>query len=139
MTNHTFEEHPVDLEIRVFQRQDPGYPVEVTLGGQQEFPRGHLAADILPWVPSADAAADGQRLFDALVADPALRSAWAETRGQASQRRIRLRIDPAAAELHTLPWELLQEGPAMLSAQTDTPFLGPWSEECVELIEDTYA
>jgi hypothetical protein len=27
-----------DLEIRIFQKQDQGYPVEITLGGQQEFP-----------------------------------------------------------------------------------------------------
>jgi len=122
MTNQPINEHFIDLEIRIFRCQDAGYPVEITLGEQQEFPRGHLSADIIPWVPSADPAADGQRLFDALVADPALRSAWAETRGQAPQRRIRLRIDPSAAELHALPWELLQEGPAMLSAQAHTPF-----------------
>ena len=55
----------VDLEIRIFEHQDEGYPVEITLGGQQEFPRGYLAADVLPWVSSGDPVADGQRLFDA--------------------------------------------------------------------------
>jgi len=138
MTNHTSEKNLADLEIRIFQRQDEGYPVEMTLGGQQEFPRGYLAADILPWVSSSDPVADGQRLFETLLTDPALRSAWAEARGQAPQRRIRLRIDTAAAELHTLPWELLQEGPVMLSAQTDTPFSRylpialPWGGPVVE-------
>jgi len=121
-TDHTSDYSLTDLEIRMFQRQDEGYPVEMTLGGQQEFPRGYLSADVLPWTPSGDPVADGQRLLETLLADGALRSAWAEARGQTPQRRLRLRIDAAAAELHTLPWETLHEGPVMLSAQADTPF-----------------
>ncbi|RLC90474.1 MAG: hypothetical protein DRI79_04945 [Chloroflexi bacterium] len=111
----------VDLEIRIFRREEEGYPVEITLNQEQVFPRGYLPPDILPWVPTGDLVADGQRLYELLFTDTALYSAWAEARGQAPRRRLRLRIDPAAAELHTLPWELLQEGPAMLSAQADTP------------------
>ena len=133
MEHHTAEEHFVDLEIRIFQRRDEGYPVEMILGGQQEFPRGYLAADIVPWVSSSNSVADGQRLSDALLADNVLRSAWAEARGRAPKRRIRLRIDVGAAELHTLPWELLREDIGMLAAQADTPFSRylpialPWS------------
>jgi len=133
MPNHTTDDPFVDLEIRIFQLEDTGYPVEITLGDQQEFPRGYLAANILPWEESGDAAADGQRLLETLLADDALRSAWAEARGQAAQRRLRLRIDTNATELHALPWESLQEGAAMLSAQADTPFSRylpialPWS------------
>jgi hypothetical protein len=122
MTNHTADEQFVDLEIRIFQQGDEGYPVEITLGEQQEFPRGYLAASVVFWTPSSDLVADGQRLLQTLFADTALQNAWAEARGQSPQRRIRLRVDPAAAELHAMPWELLQEGPAMLSAQADTPF-----------------
>jgi hypothetical protein len=122
MTNHTADERFVDLEIRVFQRREEGYPVEITLGGQQEFSRGYLSADILPWVPSTDPVADGQRLFDALFADSVLRSGWAEARGRTTQRRVRLRIDVGAAELHALPWELLQEDQVMISADACTPF-----------------
>ncbi len=120
MTNHD----PIDLEIRIFARDEStaGYPVEITLGGQQEFPRGHLSADVLPWTPSGDSTADGERLLNTLLADSVLRSAWAEARGQAPQRRIRLRIDTAAAELHNLPWEALQQDAVMLSAQVNTPF-----------------
>jgi len=121
MTNHTIDEH-LDLEIRIFQRRDEGYPVEMTLGGEQEFPRGYLSADILPWLSSGDPVADGQRLFGALLADSVLRSAWAEARGQAPQRRIRLWIDVNAAELHALPWELLHKDGVMLSATAGTPF-----------------
>ncbi|MCP4534454.1 MAG: CHAT domain-containing protein, partial [Delftia sp.] len=36
--------------------------------------------------------------------------------------RVRLRIDPAAAELHALPWELLRQDGVTLSAHADTPF-----------------
>ena len=50
MTNRTADETFIDLEIRIFQQGDAGYPVEITLAGQQEFPRGRLSADILPWV-----------------------------------------------------------------------------------------
>lgn len=116
------EDTLTELEIRILQRQDEGYPVEITLGGQREFPRGYVKADILPWSASGDLAAGGKRLFDPLFADAKLRGAWAESRGQAPQRRIRLRIDLTAAELHALPWELLQEGPVTVSAQIDTPF-----------------
>ncbi|MCP4592942.1 MAG: hypothetical protein GY842_19575, partial [bacterium] len=122
MPNHTIDQTFADLEIRIFEQTDDSYPVEITLGGQQEFPRGHIAADVLPWSSSGDSAADGQRLFEMLTADSALQSAWVEARGQAPQRRIRLRIDTAAAELHALPWELLQDDSITLSAQADTPF-----------------
>jgi hypothetical protein len=118
----TADERFVDLEIRVFPRQEAGYPVEVTLGGEQHFPRGYLAAGVLPWAPSGDPVADGRGLFEALLADGPLREAWAEARGRAPRRRVRLWIDESAAELHTLPWELLREGPVTLSAQADTPF-----------------
>ena len=111
-----------DLEIRVFQEQDGRYPVEITLAGQQEFPPGAMAADVLPWIASGDLVADGRRLFDALFADPVLRNAWAEARGRAPQRRVRLRIDAAAAELHALPWESLREEAGLLAADANTPF-----------------
>jgi tetratricopeptide (TPR) repeat protein len=122
MTNHVTGKQFVDLEIRIFPRQDEGYPVELVLGGEEHFPRGHLDGGILPWVCSADPVADGQRLVISLFSDGELRSAWTEARGQAPQRRIRLWIDRDAAELHALPWELLWEGHVMLAAQDDTPF-----------------
>ncbi|MDY0019460.1 MAG: hypothetical protein RBT47_05600, partial [Anaerolineae bacterium] len=116
------ERNLVDLEIRIFQRVDRGYPVEITLAGQQEFPRGYLSPDISPWISGSDLTADGQKLFGALFSDPVLHDAWIEARGSAPQRRIRLQIDPAAPELHELPWELLCEGEVMLSATAVTPF-----------------
>ena len=114
----------VDLEIRIFPSDASagGYPVEITLGGQQEFPRGILASGVVPWASSGVPAQDGQKLFDTLFADGALRAAWAEARGQAPQRRVRLRIDPSAAELHALPWELLQQEAVALAAHAGTPF-----------------
>jgi hypothetical protein len=138
VTNQTVEEKLADLEIRIFQKQEQGYPVEMTLGGQQEFPRGHIAADVLPWAASGDLVADGQKLLEKLLADAPLRDAWAQSKGQALKRRVRFRLDAAAAELHALPWELLQEGQAMLAAQSDTPFSRylpialPWGGEVKE-------
>ena len=112
-----------DLEIRIRALQDKGYPVEITLKGEQALGEGYLAAGVAPWVASEDLTADGQRLFNTLLADPTLRTAWDVARGpDAQRRRLRLRIDPAATKLHALPWELMQEADALLAAQADTPF-----------------
>ncbi len=103
------------------------------LGGQQEFPRGRLSADILSWVESGDLATDGQRLLEALLADGASRDTWNKACSQAPRRHVRLRIDPNTAELYMLPWELLQDDSTMLSVQADTrfsrylPIAFPWS------------
>ena len=120
VTNHftQFE----DLKIRIFPRQDDGYPVEIALGRHQVFPRGMLSADVAGWTSSGDLVQDGQTLRAMLLADANLRDAWIEARGQAPRRRIRLWIDPDAAELHVLPWELLRDEGLMLSAAADTPF-----------------
>ncbi len=45
--------HYTDLEIRIQARQAHGYPVEITLDGRQEFPRGYLDATIADALPSA--------------------------------------------------------------------------------------
>lgn len=70
-----------------------------------------------------DPVADGHQLF----ADERLRSAWGEIRGQYSQRRVRLRIDTTAPELHAISWELLRDAidewvVIDLTATTTTPF-----------------
>ncbi|MFN2285995.1 MAG: CHAT domain-containing protein [Anaerolineae bacterium] len=119
MTNHNAD---VDLQLRIFPQQDAGYPVEITLGRHQVFPRGYLAADVTAWTPGGDPTADGLALAELLLADTAVREAWIEARAQAPRRRIRLWIDTDAAELHTLPWELLQDEGKLLAASSDTPF-----------------
>jgi hypothetical protein len=116
-----------DLEIRILPQQEDGYPVELTLNSEQEFPRGYLSRHILPWEPGTSSSEDGERLFQWLFADNALKVAWAEVRGRSAQRRIRLRIDAAAPELHAVPWELLRDSgqdgaPHDLAATTATPF-----------------
>lgn len=116
-----------DLEIRILERQDQGYPVELTVDGEREFPRGFLSPAIAAWQPSADAAADGDHLFQSLFADAALAAAWAEVRGLHPDRRVRLRLDATVPELHALPWELLREPrpdavPVDLAASAATPF-----------------
>ncbi len=116
-----------DLEIRILKRQEDGYPVDITLNNSQEFPQGYLNPEILPWVASYSPTEDGERLFAWLLADDRLQQAWVEIRGQSPLRRIRLRLDAAAPELHTLPWELLRDtGPGLtpqtLAADAATPF-----------------
>ncbi len=121
---------PADLEIRIFP-PEPGagtlHRVEVTFGGDRELAAGTFDATALS--PEAGSPEEqGERLFGALFADPDLRCAWAEARGASPARRLRLRIDPEAAALHTLPWELLcepaqgQEPARLLAADATTPF-----------------
>ncbi len=127
-----------DLEIRLFAREERGYPVEFTLNGEQEFPRGYLPVDITPWLSSGDAVEDGRRLFAALVADPVVREAWGTIGSHEWLRerlRVRLRIDQDVAELHAVPWELLRVDDTLLAARTATPFSrylpasAPWAVE----------
>ena len=119
--------HPpkfADLEIRILNKREQGYPVELTLNNAQEFGRGYLEPGFLPWVAGIDPAADGERLFTWLFDDDQLKQAWAEVRGQQKQRRLRLRIDAEAPELHAIPWELLRDPDEEreLAAAGDTPF-----------------
>jgi tetratricopeptide (TPR) repeat protein len=116
-----------DLEIRILERRPEGYPVELVLDGELKFPHGYLAPDVLPWAPTANSVQDGERLFRLLFADERLRAAWAKIRGQTPRRRVRLRIDETARDLHAIPWELLREVgrgvPAqVLAASEATPF-----------------
>ena len=118
-----------DLEIRIMEKQAEGYPVELTLNSERELGRGFLDPDLAPWTPSASPAEDGERLFAALVADEALKVAWAEVRGERPLCRLRLRIDANAPGLHPIPWELLRlaavgDGDLAhdLAAEVATPF-----------------
>ena len=116
-----------DLEVRILERQNQGYPVEITLEKSLEFRRGYINPQAVEgWHPDLSLEDSGWHLFDLLLTDPQVRSAWAEVRGKYPQRRIRLRIDAEAPELHALPWELLREeregGPINLAAAEATPF-----------------
>jgi len=117
-----------DLELRISARGERGYPVELTLNLEQEFPRGFLDPAEQPQIEPGDPLGLGEELFQWLVSDSAVRDAWAAVRGQHPRRRIRLRIDAEAPELHALPWELLRdprpggaETPLDLAASADTP------------------
>ena len=52
-----------DLEIRILERQDAGYPVELTLNYEQEFACGYLSPDIASCLPSGNPTEDGEQLF----------------------------------------------------------------------------
>jgi hypothetical protein len=116
-----------DLEIRIMKKDGSGYPVEITFNGDLEFPRGVLSSDLPMLTAGSASGQDGQTVFQWLFADDALKTAWANARGQRPQRRIRLRIDEGAPELHQIPWELLRETgeggvPLDVAALEATPF-----------------
>jgi hypothetical protein len=124
-----------DLEIRILKKDGNGYPVEITFNGDLEFPRGTLSADLPALTTGSASGQDGELVFRWLFADDALKAAWANARGQRPQRRVRLRIDESAPELHQIPWELLRDrgegGVSMdVAALEATPFsryiAGPW-------------
>ena len=109
----------LDVEIRLHDRSEAGYKIEMTLNGEQTT-RGVMSADAASFIPIGDPRDDGQRLFNTLFADKNLREAWGEARGRSKQRRLRLRIDPL--ELRGLPWEVLRDDDDILAAQAGTPF-----------------
>lgn len=116
-----------DVEIHLSALQAGGYPLEITLNREQEFAAGLLPGDILPWLSPGSLQAEGQRLVEWLRQSAAFSQAWDYIRGQSAQRRLRLRIDPAASELHALPWETIRErhpeGLVInLAAADSTPF-----------------
>ena len=121
------------LDIRITRGPDLGYEVELRLG-EREFPAGALGREIMASVAEAGADEAGARLFAAFCSDERVRMAWNLAAALAPRRRIRLRIDDDAPELHTLPWEALRDtSPAAAdrepAADRDTPFsrLVPWS------------
>ncbi|MCB0192023.1 MAG: CHAT domain-containing protein [Anaerolineae bacterium] len=121
-TSHTF----ANLEIRIQEHQEQGYKVDFTLNHEQEFGPGRLDPSAQPDLTGVPAD-DGQALLTWLLADTTLQKAWERIRGQYPRRRLRLRIDADAPELHALPWELLREAtdgtPALdLAAAESTPF-----------------
>ncbi len=114
-----------DLEIRILEKQDgKGYPIEITLNHEQEHQAGYLDSDeVDKWLPGTSTSEDGRRLFSLLASNQEFTKAWAEIRGQKSQRRIRLRIDQKVPELHRLPWECLRDDDNHdLAASAATPF-----------------
>ncbi|MEZ4770893.1 MAG: CHAT domain-containing protein [Caldilineales bacterium] len=98
-----------DLEIRILERKEAGYPVELSLNQQRMFRGGFISPEIAKWTPPRLDAEAGRELFSLLVQDPMVRSAWDMIRGARPQRRIRLSIDTTAPELYAVPWELMQE------------------------------
>jgi hypothetical protein len=117
------------LDIRITRGPDLGYEVELRLG-EREFPAGALGREIMASVAEAGADEAGARLFAAFCSDERVRMAWNLAAALAPRRRIRLRIDDDAPELHTLPWEALRDtSPAAAdrepAADRDTPLLAP--------------
>ena len=123
-----------DLEIYMMPKAAKGYPVQIRNEGR-EFPKGYLAPEIEHWLVGQNPERDGEQLYQMLLADGAIRDAWVESRGRKANRRIRIRIDEDAPELHILPWEILREKTAgvitkTVAADSRTPFsrylAGPW-------------
>jgi len=111
-----------DLEIRIAPKGTGVYRVTITLGEGGEC-SGDFSTEGLPlWGSGGDPVQYGKDLFTALFADPKLQKMWVEARARHEQRRIRLWIEPDAAELHSLPWELLRDDAGWLATDDNTPF-----------------
>ena len=123
MNNLNQTDHYANLEIRILKEEEGGYPVELTVNNEQEYEAGQLDAVALPEIAATD---DGEAVFSWLFASDEFKTTWAEIRGQYPQRRIRLRLDDDAPELHTIRWELLRDNsgstPQDLAATVATPF-----------------
>lgn len=98
------------VHIRVFDASEPEfYPIELSVPGRRDFPRGHLRLDRTALLAlSADSEAYGQALGEALFAEGAIGQAYRETRAVFQSRggdrlRVRLWLDPV--ELHDIRWE----------------------------------
>ncbi len=121
----------VDLEIRIgaWDEALQAYPVEATLGDGGSFGGGRCVPDRAALRGARlDPVEYGRVLTDALLAGP-IRQAYDLAAAQADARtdgrlRVRLRIDAAAAELHSVLWERLrhrhrgQDVPLATSART---------------------
>lgn len=122
-----------DILIRVYGRSSAtsGYPVDATLDDDSYFPGGELVVpeeDLLKL--NLDVQPYGARLGQCLFSAPirrAFEKAYATVSSQtAAQMRLRLTIDPDAADLHALPWERLflpwQGSSIPLAASSLVPF-----------------
>lgn len=68
---HTTATAFTDLEIHLLPLEPEGYPVEITAGGGQPYPRGHPQADPLPWTPDGPLVRDSKRFVNLpLAQDP---------------------------------------------------------------------
>jgi formylglycine-generating enzyme required for sulfatase activity len=77
------------------------------------------------WIYSADRQADGKRIYQWLVQDEKMASAWVKASTLAPQRRICLDLDESAPELSQVPWELLfipGSGGGWAAGASATPF-----------------
>ena len=100
---------PVDVELRLQPRRDDGWPMELRVLGGEEYPPALLPGHLLD---AADEAPDdlAAALLAALLHDTVMAMNWTALRIKYPARRLLIRIDAAAAELHALPWEALHDG-----------------------------
>lgn len=110
-----------DFEIHIAPKGEGVYRVTLRRQGGGECSGDFSTGGLPPWESSSNPVEYGKQLFAALFADQDLRDVWVEARAQ-PQRRIRLWIEPEAAELHSLPWELLRDGDVWLATDDNTPF-----------------
>ncbi len=121
-----------DIEIRILGLEEQGYPVEVTLNNEREFKRSYLDPIDNLFLPTNLLDAESQQLTSWFFADRVLYGIWSELRGAYDRRRIRLRIDADAPELHRIPWELIRDpiDETLLATSNKTPYsrylAGPW-------------
>jgi hypothetical protein len=108
-----------DLELRL-RRRDADYAAELRFTPAGQAVSAELAGDVSVrfdhtalLTRSLDQAAYGVALSAMLLADPALRSGWAQARAHADGAGailcVRLRLDVTDDELHSIYWETLHD------------------------------
>lgn len=108
-----FEDMLVRVQRTAQASQAVHYTVELWLqGGRRLQSQAELAlADFVEPTPaSPQAVAVGFDLFNRLFSGPlavAFQQAWAALHARGRTLRLRLALDPAAPELHAIPWELM--------------------------------
>ncbi len=127
-TDHT----ELTLRIRDWHPAGGYYPVEAELEEDgSRYENGQLRLDQAALLAQAlNAEAYGVALFNALFTGP-IRTAYDVATGRASatagRLRVRLWIDPGAAELHALPWERLYRPSGAVMTPLTTADLTPFS------------
>lgn len=121
------------LEIKISETETDHYRIELHFeNGREYHAKGAFTldyAELLPYVGGVDDERLGRLLFQTIVSDQNMASAWNVVRGLSD--RFRVRLDLAEAEkLFNVPWELLRDtSGAIPEVELASDFATPFSRQ----------